>query len=243
MRQNARKICSVLFSATVVAISGLVHAQQDFDREKAANAIAASEAFKDCHIGINNWDACNWAIYTGRWNSIAAYWGSPAVHPEPDSLKGNPVGYWLYKEKGYLQLSPAEILILSDKGRTASKDWKHVTAPGREADSPQITFERWDVPLATKKFVAITNVVRGRRMEIQFAEVHYRWVYSLTPLGTELFKNERIPSTGRNVGGWIAPAELTSIDLNKTYDAKVTFVLQHESWRLQPDCKTIDACD
>ena len=101
MRQNARKICSVLFSATVVAISGLVHAQQDFDREKAANAIAASEAFKDCHIGINNWDACNWAIYTGRWNSIAAYWGSPAAHPEPDSLKGNPVGYWLYKEKAY----------------------------------------------------------------------------------------------------------------------------------------------
>ena len=243
MTQNApNSIWSILFIALLFSVFGC-NAQKEFDREEAAKAITNSENFKDCHTGINNWDACNSSIYTGRWETIAGYWGSSKDHPQPDSLKGNPVGYWLYKEKGYLQLSPAEILILSDKGRTASKDWKHVTAPGREADSPQITFERWDVPLATKKFVAITNVVRGRRMEIQFAEVHYRWVYSLTPLGTELFKNERIPSTGRNVGGWIAPAELTSIDLNKTYDAKVTFVLQHEGWRLQPDCKTVDACD
>ncbi len=238
MRQDAKKICSILFSATLFALFGSAHAQQEFDRAKAAKAIADSETFKDCHSGINNWDACNCTIYIGRWNSIAAYWGSPTVHPQLDSLKGNPVGYWLYKEKGYLQLSGSpEILTLSEKGRTASRDWNHVTAPGREADRTQSTFERWDVPLATKKFLAITSVVRGPRMGVQFAEVHYRWGYSLTPLGTELFKNERIPSTGRNIGGWIAPTELTGIDLNKTYESKATFILHDDGWRLQEDCK------
>jgi hypothetical protein len=56
-------------------------------------------------------------------------------------------------------------------------------------------------------------------------------------LGTELFKNERIPSTGRNIGGWIAPTELTGIDLNKTYESKATFILHNDGWRLQEDCR------
>jgi hypothetical protein len=237
MRTNAKKICSVLFS-TLFALSGSARAQQEFDREKAAKAIADSEMFKDCHKGINNFDACNCTIYTGPWNLIASYWGSTTVHPQSDSLKGNPVGYWLYKEKGYLQFSPSpEILTLSEKGRTASKGWNHVAAPGREADTPQSAFQRWDVPLATKKFVAITGIVQGPRMGVQFAEVHYRWVYSLTPLGTELFKNERIPSTGRNIGGWIAPTELTGIDLNKTSESKATFILHNDGWHLQEDCR------
>src|SRR6266853_3497475 len=158
MRTNAKKICSVLFSVTLFALSGSARAEQEFDREKAAKAIADSEMFKDCHKGINNFDACNCTIYTGPWNLIASYWGSTAVHPQSDSLKGNPVGYWLYKEKGYLQFSPSsEILTLSEKGRTASKGWNHVAAPGREADSPQSAFQRWDVPLATKIFIAITS--------------------------------------------------------------------------------------
>jgi hypothetical protein len=238
MRRNAKGIWSILFSATFFAFSGSAHAQQEFDRDKAAKVIAASDMFKDCHIGINNRDSCNCTVYTGRWNSIAAYWGGPTVHPQPESLQGNPVGYWLYKEKGYLQLSSSpEILTLSEKGRTASKNWKHVTAPGREADTPQNTFERWDVPLATKKFVAITEVMRGERMGVQFADVRYRWVYSLTPLGNELFKNERIPSSGRNIRGWIAPGELTGIDLDKTHESKATFILHDDGWRLQEDCR------
>ena len=38
-----------------------------------------------------------------------------ATHDMAERLKGNPVGYWLYKEKSYLQLSSSrDILILSD---------------------------------------------------------------------------------------------------------------------------------
>jgi len=243
VRQNAKRICSILLSA-FCAISGSARAQQELDQEKAAKAIADSETFKDCHAGINNWDVCNWHIYTGQWSYIAEYWGSPTVHLEPDSLKGNPVGYWLYKQKGYLQLSTSpEILTLSDKGRTASKDWEHVTAPGRQADRTQSPFERWEVPLATKKFVRITDVLRGQQMGVPFAEVRYTWTYSLTPLGTELFKNERIPSTGRGSrDGWIAPSELNNIDLNKTYDSKAKFFFQKGGWRLQENCNQVDIC-
>jgi hypothetical protein len=243
MTSNAKKICSILFGATVLAISSLAPAQKDFDREAAAKAIAESEGFRECHTGIGIRDICDWAIYTGHWSLIAEHWASTAAHLQPDSLKENPVGYWLYKEKGYLQLSASEILTLSDKGRVASKDWKHVTEPGREAEISQTSFEGWDIPLATKRFVAITSVLSGWRMGVQFAEVHYLWSYALTPLGIELFKNERIPSTGKNVGGWVAPVELTGIDPKKTYSGKATFVLHSQAWHLNPDCNTVDACD
>ncbi len=110
-------------------------------------------------MGLNNWDASNWSIYTGRWDSIASYWGSPKDDSQPDSLKANPVGYWLYKEKGYLHLSSSpEMVTLSDEGRTASKGWTLVTLPAKEVSSMQGLVERWEVPLAIKKFVAITNV-------------------------------------------------------------------------------------
>ena len=242
MRNNAKKICSIFFGATVLAISSLVHAQKNFDREVAAKNITESEAFKRCSTEINNRDTCNWAIYTGRWTLIEEHWGSTAAHLQPDNLKGNPVGYWLYT-KGYLQLSPNDILTLSDKGRIASKDWKHVTAPGREAETAQTNFEGWEIPLATKSFVAITSVLRGWRMREQFAEVQYLWSYALTPLGIELFKNERIPSAGKNVGGWIAPTELTGINPRKTYTGKAIFVLHDQAWQLNPDCNTVGACD
>jgi hypothetical protein len=244
MKQDAAIIWSILLGTTLCALSGSVRAQQQFDQEKGAKAIADSETFKDCHAGIDNWDACNWHIYTGRWSYIAGYWNSATAHLEPDSLKANPVGYWLYKEKGYLQLSTSpEMLTLSDKGRAASKDWYHVTAPGREADSAQNPFERWEVPLAAKKLVRITRVLRGEQMGVQFAEVYYTWIYSLTPLGTELFKNERIPSTGRgNREGWIAPTELNRIDLNKTYDSKAKFFFHDGGWRLQENCNQLDIC-
>ena len=244
MRQNVIKFALVLLSATLFALSCSTPAQQEFDHEKAAKVIADSETFKDCHAGMNNWDACNWHVYTGRWSSIAEYWDSPMARLEPDSLKGNPVGYWLYKEKGYLQLSSSsEFLTLSDTGRTASTDWTHVTAPGREADTTQSPFEGWEIPLATKKFVRITGVVRGQQMGVPFAEVGYTWEYSLTPLGIELFKNERIRSSGRgNRQGWINPRELTEIDLNKTYDAKAKFFLHDGAWRLQENCNQLDIC-
>lgn len=243
MTNNAKKRYSIFLGATVFAISSVVYAQKDFDREGAAKAIAESEAVTGCHAGLGIRDICDWAIYTGRWNLIAEHWASTAGHLHPDNLKGNPVGYWLYKEKGYLQLSPTDILTLSDKGRIASKDWKHVTAPGREAEISQSSFEGWDIPLATKRLVAITSVLSGWRMGVQFAEVHYLWSYALTPLGSELFKNERIPGTGKNVGGRIAPTELTGIDPKKTYSGKAIFVLRNQGWRLNPDCSTIDACD
>jgi len=243
MTQNAKQLCFVLCSAAVLAFSSFAHAQADFDRDKAAKAIAESEGFRGCHSGINIRDICDWTIYTGRWSLIAERWGSTAAHLQPDNLKGNPVGYWLYKEKGYLQLSPTEVLTLSEKGRAASKDWTHVTAPGREAEISQTNFEGWDVPLAKKNLVAITSVLRGWRVGVQFAEVHYLWSYALTPLGSELFKNPRIPSTGKNVGGWIAPAELTGIEPGKTYAGKAIFVLHKEGWRLNPECNTVDACD
>jgi hypothetical protein len=244
MRRNANEICPILLFAALCSLSGSARAQQEFDQQKAAKAIADSETFKDCHAGIDNWDACNWHIYTGRWSNIAEYWGNSTAHLDPDSLKGNPVGYWLYQEKGYLQLSTSpEMLTFSDKGRTASKDWERVTAPGSQADKTQGPFERWEVPLATKKLVKITGVLRGQQMGVQFAEVHYTWMYALTPLGTELFKNERIPSTGRgNRGGWIAPRELNGIDLNKTYDSKVEFFFHNGAWRLQENCNQVDIC-
>ena len=244
VKMYANEICSILLSTTIFALSCSTPAHQEFDQEKAAKAIADSETFKDCHAGINEWDACNWHIYTGQWSYIAGYWDTPMLHLEPDSLKKNPVGYWLYKEKGYLQLSSSpEILTLSEAGWTASKDWVHVTVPGREADRTQSPFERWEIPLATKKFVRITGVVRGRQMGVPFADVDYTWAYSLTPLGGELFKNERIPSTGKtNRDGWIAPAELTSIDRNKTYDGKAKFFFHDGAWRLQENCNQLDIC-
>ncbi|HEV2115323.1 MAG TPA: hypothetical protein VGR48_04805 [Terriglobales bacterium] len=237
MSNNAKKICSIFFGATVLAISSLAHAQKDLDRQEAAKAITESEAFRRCDKGT-----CIWAIYTGRWNLIADHWASTAAHPQPDNLKGSPVGYWLYTN-GYLQLLPNDLLTLSDKGRIAAKDWKHVTAPGREAETSQTNYEGWDIPLATKSFVVITGVFKGWRMGVQFAEVNYLWSYALTPLGSELFKTERLPSNKKKAGGWIAPAELTGIEPNKTFSGKATFVLHREGWRLNPDCKTVDACD
>lgn len=242
MTQNApKKICSTLLIAMLISLCGC-NTEQEFDRKEAAKAIAESEKFKDCHTGINNWDACNWSIYTGRWETVAGYWGSSTDHPQPDSLKANPVGYWLYREKGYLELSPSpQILSLSDKGRTASKDWTLVTLPGKAANSIQGPLERWEVPLATKKLVAITTVLRERRMGIQIAQVTYSWVYSLTPLGTELFKNQRIPSAGRRNES-SAPAELMGIDLNKTYEDKAIFTLVRGGWHLEENCKPLDVC-
>jgi hypothetical protein len=243
MRNKAKKICSILLGATVLAVASLAQAQKKLDREMAAKNIAESESFKRCSTEINNSDTCNWAIYTGRWTLIEEHWGSTAAHLQPDNLKANPLGYWLYKEKGYLQLSANDMLTLSEKGRIACKDWKRVTAPGREAETFQTNFEAWEIPLAAKHFVAITSVLSGWRMGVQFAEVNYLWSYALTPLGNELFKNERIPSTGKSVGGWITPTELTGINPRKTYTGKAIFVFRDQAWRLNPDCNTIDACD
>lgn len=239
MAQNApNSIGSILFITLLLAVFGC-NAQKEFDREEAAKAITNSEKFRDCHMGINNRDACNWHIYTGRWETVAGYWGSSKDRPQPDSLKANPIGYWLYKEKGYLQLSSSPaILSLSDAGRTASKGWTLVALPGKEVPG---ALQRWEVPLAARKFVAITNVLREQRMGIQIAQVTYHWVYSLTPLGTELFKSERIPSPARG-NEWRAPADLTGIDLNKTYKDKAIFTLVRRSWHLEDDCRPLDVC-
>jgi hypothetical protein len=53
------------------------------------------------------------------------------------------------------------MVTLSDEGRTASKGWTLVTLPEKEVSSMQGLVERWEVPLAIKKFVAITNVFQG----------------------------------------------------------------------------------
>jgi hypothetical protein len=239
MTQNApNSIWSILFIALLLSVFGCNAQREEFDREGAARAITNSEQFKDCHTGINNSDACNSIIYTGRWATVAGYWGSSKDHPQPDSLKANSVGYWLYKEKGYLQLSSSpEILSLSDTGKAASKGWTLVALPGKEVPG---ALERWEVPLATKKFVAITNVLREQRMGIQVAQVTYSWVYSLTPLGTEFFKSERSPSAGKGTES-SAPADLTGIDL-KTYEGKAIFTLVHGSWHLEDDCRPLDVC-
>jgi len=231
MTQNApKKTCSILLIPILISLFGC-NAQQEFDRREAAKAIADSEKFKDCHTGMNNWDACNCSIYTGRWETVAGYWGSSKDRSQPDSLKANPVGYWLYKDQGYLQLSSSpEILSLSDAGKTASRGWTLVTLPGKQVSAIQGQLERWEVPLATKKLVAITNVVREQRVGVQVAQVSYSWVYSLTPLGIELFKNEKLPSTGRGTE-WSTPTELTGIDLNKTYEDKSIFTLAHGVWQ------------
>lgn len=183
-------------------------------RENAAKAIAESETFTGCHFAGGIRDICDSSIYTGRWNLIVRHWASTSAHLQPDNLKGSAVGYWLYTN-GYLQLSPNDMLTLSDKGRIASKGWKHVTAPGREAETSQTNFEGWDIPLATKHFIAITSVFRGWRMGVQFAEVHYLWSYALTPLGSELFKNERLSNHQNKCGRldrtcrayWYRPAQ------------------------------------
>jgi hypothetical protein len=242
IKQNS-KLCSILIGATLFTFACSSRAPQEFDQEKAAKAIADSETFKDCHTGINNWDACNGHIYTGRWQLIADHWGSPTGPLQSNSLKGNPVGYWLYKQKGYLQLSASsEMLSLSETGKTASRDWTHVTAPEKQADTTQGPFEIWDVPLAIKKLIGINGVVRGQ-MEVPVAEVRYTWRYTLTPLGAELFKNERIPSTGKgNREGWVTPGELTDIDLNKIYEGKAKFFFHDGAWRLQENCNQLDIC-
>ena len=239
-KKASNALCSLFFAALLFSLVGC-GTQKAFDRDKAAKDIAESEKFKDCHTGINNWDACNWSIYTGRWETIASYWGSRKERLQPDSLRVNPVGYWLYRDKGYLQLSSSpEILSLSDKGRAAAKEWTAVGLPEKQANSIQESLQRWEVPLATKKFVAITKVLRGERMGVQFAQVNYTWMYLLTPLGAELFKNEKLPS-GRG-DEWSAPAALTSIDVRKTYEDQATFTLDQGTWELQEDCKKMDIC-
>jgi hypothetical protein len=205
---------------------------------RAAEEIAKSAGFKDCHQGINNWDACNWRIYTGRWTAIADHWGGPTAHPQPEMLKTNPVGYWLYARKRYLQLSSSpDMLTLSNQGRTESREWTRVALPGGQVEQHPGQLEIWDVPLATKKLVAISNVIQGTRMGAQFTEVHYTWTYVLTPLGMELFKNEAIPSSGGKTTAWVTPAEVTGIDVKKIYGDKATFILHGNGWRLQEDCR------
>jgi hypothetical protein len=238
MRHNGR-ICSILLIAVAAGCGCTVQKQQRFDTEQAAKAISSSEKFKDCHRGINDRDACNYSIYTGRWEVVASYWGSANDHPQPESLRANPIGYWLYKDKGYLQLSSSpEVVSLSDTGRAASKEWTLVGLPGKEVPG---ALQRWEVPLAAKNFVAITKVVREQRMGVQIARVTYTWVYSLTPLGVELFKNERIPRTGRG-NEWIAPADLTGIDLKKTYQDDAIFTLVNGTWHLEDHCNLLDVC-
>ena len=239
MMQNApNSIVSILLIGLLLSLFAC-STQKEFDREAAAKAIADSENFKDCHTGINNWDACNWSIYTGNWETVASHWSSSKDHPPAESLKADPVGYWLYKDKGYLQLSSSpEILSLSDTGRTASKGWTLVALPGKQVPG---ALERWEVPLATKKFLAITNVLQEKRMGIQVAQVTYRWMYSLTPLGTEFFNSERIPSAGRGNQS-SAAAELRGIDLKKTYEDKAIFTLVHGNWHLEDDCRALDVC-
>lgn len=213
--------------------------QKPFDNQEAAKIISSSEQFKDCHRGINNRDVCNYNLYTGRWEMVASYWGSAKDHPHPESLRTNPIGYWFYRKKGYLQLSSSpEVLSLSDTGRSASKDWSLIGLPGKEVPG---ALERWEVPLATKKFVTITRVVREQRMGIQIARVTYRWVYSLTSLGIELFNNARISSTGRG-NEWSAPADLTGIDLKKTYQDDAIFTFVNGSWHLEDHCTPLDVC-
>jgi Na+-transporting NADH:ubiquinone oxidoreductase subunit NqrC len=50
MRRNANEICSILLSAALCALSGSARAQQEFDQEKAAKAIADSETFKAARV-------------------------------------------------------------------------------------------------------------------------------------------------------------------------------------------------
>jgi hypothetical protein len=242
MTRNASRIIgSILFTSILVSLIAC-STQQAFDRDKAAKAIAGSEKFKDCHTGLNNWDACNWAIYTGRWSSVATYWGRPKNTLQSDELKANPVGYWLYKDRGYLQLSSSpEILSLSDAGRTASKEWTMVALPGKEANPVQGPLERWEVPIATKKLVAITNVLLEQRMGVQVAQVSYSWAYSLTLLGVELFKNDKLLTPGRGTE-WSTPADITGINLTKTYEDKAVFTFADGGWHLEDDCHRLDIC-
>ena len=231
---------SILVFAVACSIWGCTAQKQTpLDTEEAAKAISSSEKFKDCHTGMNNRDVCNYSIYTGRWEMVASYWGGAKGRLQPDILRSNPIGYWFYKEKGYLQLSSSsEILSLSDTGRTASKDWSLVALPGKEVPG---ALQRWEVPLAAKKFVAITKVVREQRMGIQIARVTYSWVYSLTPLGVELFKNDHISSSGTG-NEWSAPADLTGIDLKKTYKDHAIFTLVNGNWHLEDHCNPLDVC-
>jgi hypothetical protein len=133
------------------------------------------------------------------------------------------------------------MLSLSDRGRTASREWTLVALPGKQANPAQDPLQRWEVPLATKKFGAITNVLQEQRMGIQISQVTYSWIFSLTPLGTELFKNKQLLTPGRGTE-WSAPADLTGIDLSKTYEDKAIFAFSNGGWHLEDDCKRLDIC-
>lgn len=78
-------------------------------------------------------------------------------------------------------------------------------------------------------------------MGVQIARVTYTWVYSLTPLGVELFKNDRLSRTGREAEG-SAPADLTGINLNKTYEDDAIFTFVKGTWHLEDHCNTLDVC-
>jgi hypothetical protein len=241
MRPTASRISATLLTALVLSTFAFANPQKEFDRDQAAKAIAEGENFKDCHTGMNNWDACLWNIYTGPWESISAYWGAPHTQLQPDILKANPVGYWLYKQKGYLQLSASpQLVTLSDRGKVAAKSWTPVALPVAPASRANAHLERWEVPLATKKFIAIKEVFRGERMGVPFADVTYTWEYSLTPLGEELLSNDRIPST-RTAAGWSRPSDLMGIALNATHEDKATFYFYKDEWRLQEECRG-DTC-
>ena len=78
-RNTSAWIYSILFIALLFSGFGCTQKEKNLDREEAAKAITDSDNFKDCHTGMNNWDACNWNIYTGKWDTVASYWGSLGV--------------------------------------------------------------------------------------------------------------------------------------------------------------------
>jgi hypothetical protein len=91
MTTSVKKLCLVLFSATVLAISGLAHAEKDFDRESAAKTIAESESFTGCHAIPGARDVCDWTNCAPKVRNCATVRGIPSMKASA-SKSGSP--FW-----------------------------------------------------------------------------------------------------------------------------------------------------
>src|SRR5207245_7358826 len=101
-------------------------------------------------------------------------------------------------------------LTLTEKGKNASKDWY------RESSTLN-GLETWVVPIANKKFVEVTGIIKGEVFGAHRAEVEYDWVYSLTIIGAEVFKSTQIPAS-MNVKA--TPIDATGVNPKLTYHSR-----------------------
>ena len=93
---------------------------------------------------------------------------------------------------GYLEYSATSsrgtTLALTEKGRSASKDWKRVNVPTflfwpSRMGLPDKDLEYWEIPVGTKMFGGVTGIRESSKNE---AEVAFTYQTSFTKIGGEI---------------------------------------------------------